>query len=135
VVVRYATAWALYYDIIGEVEKELPRRDAQLMHYTEYFVLADLYKRLWDWKQRDFDMKGWRNWMEFVRSEELLNGLWAYCRLGFKSGREIIPRPADDARKFLRTKEAAQKFSDRTSKRAFNSAAQRAYRKFKARHE
>ncbi len=34
VVVRHATAWALYYDIIGEVEKELPRRDAQLMHYT-----------------------------------------------------------------------------------------------------
>lgn len=132
VILRYITAWKMH-NIVKNVKNTLPMRDKELSYATRYFVLADLFNKLWAWKQTCFDLRGWRWWRDFIGSGELENELWDYCRGGFQMWRKIIPKKFKDPRKFLKTKEATQKFNSvRDDQRTFVSAVNRALRDFKA---
>jgi hypothetical protein len=128
IAMRYLTAWNLSQNI-RRVEGDLPKRDAELSKYTRHFVLANTYRRMWDWKQASFELKGWRSWKDFVESRDLEGELYQYIRKGFAIGREIIPA-SEDGRNFLRKKEASQKYETKTSVGQFNSAAAKAYKAF-----
>jgi hypothetical protein len=130
IALRYITVWNLF-EMIKDIRWEVPKRDQELAPYTQYFVLVDTYHRLWEWKQRNFELRGWRNWKSFIESSELSDNLWGYCRIGFSIGPKMIPR-SQEPRKFLRRKEAAERYDSRTSSRQFVAAINKAYRAFES---
>lgn len=130
VVLRYITAWNIY-NIVKRAGTELPKRYRELSYEIQNFVITDVYNKLLDWKKTCFDFREWMWWKKFVESYELEDGLWDYCQKGFRIGHKIIPRLEDHV-KFLKTKEATEKFDSAIDgKRTFESAANRALRNFK----
>jgi len=130
VVINYVTCW----NIDQVLQKaELPKRDAEYFAYTKWFVLADIYRKLMEWKQNKFDL-GWRMWITFIESHHFEKAVLDYSRVAFRMGREIIPQ-REEARSFLRTTEAVRKFCSRTNPRRFDSILNKAYERFQRENE
>jgi len=128
VLLRYITVWNLH-DRLRERRKDLPKRDDEFFEYTQYFVLADLYNKLMDWKTRQWRGLTWKNWMEFVESDELASGLWSYVRFAFSVGSDVIPKD-EEPRSFFRSKDSSKRFFSRTSPRKFQKCVNTSFRKF-----
>jgi hypothetical protein len=130
VVLDYVVTWTLA-DLVSKVSKSLPRRYRDLSWYTKYFVLLDVYSKLDSWK-KNFGLPGWRNWKEFVESNELENELWGYIDKAFRIATDMIPKDGlANPRKFLTRKEAAKRFEAKTqSQHALNLVANRAFKKW-----
>lgn len=127
VAINYVTVWNID-QILQKAKAELPKRDAEYFSYTKWFVLADIFKKLMEWKKKKFDL-GWKNWIDFVESYEFEKAILDYSRNAFRIGREIIPA-YEEARSFLKTTVATGKFLQSTSTRKFESLMNRAYVKF-----
>ena len=130
VMLKYITAWNLS-QILQSRKNDLSYRDYEYFQYTQFFVLADLYKKLMDWKTRKFSLT-WKSWIEFVEAEEFAREVWAYARLVFSIGPAIIPQD-EEPRSFFRTKKSTQKFDLKTNKRKFQTCMNRAFQKFQVR--
>lgn len=130
VALNYVTVWNIA-EALDTFISDLRKYTRELSQYTWFFVLADIYGKLLDWRAMWFDLHGWRYWKEFIESDELKEGLWQYARRGFEVGTAIIPRN-EEPRRFFKTKEATQRFASKvTSARGFNTAVSRSYNIFK----
>lgn len=130
IVFSYLIAWRLN-EMLDRVTKQLPKRHKALADYTSYFVLADCYHKLIDWRTTNFRIGGWRNWNDFLHSSEFEEGLWQYSRDSFATASSILPKTADDPRKFYRTEDATTRFFPKVaSMRQFSSALSRVYATF-----
>jgi hypothetical protein len=90
IMLKYIAVWNLSQILQGR-KNDLPDRDYEYFQYTQYFVLADLYEKLMEWKTRKFSLT-WKSWIEFVESEEFAREVWAYARFAFTVGSSIIPQ-------------------------------------------
>jgi hypothetical protein len=127
VVINYVTCWTID-QILQEIKKELPQRDKEYFQYTKWFVLNDIYRKLADWKQKNFNL-GWRMWVEFIQSPPFKKAVFDYSRSAFKISRKIIPK-LEEPRSFFKTKDAVNKFSSKVSRRNFESAMTKALNRF-----
>ena len=130
IVINYVTVWNID-QILNHVE--LPKIDKEYFQYTRYFVLVDVYKKLTEWKRRDFNL-GWKSWIDFVESPEFEKTVNDYSKYAFKVSRKIIPAN-EEPRSFFRTKEATRKFLTKTSAQKFATVMNQAYKKFKSKIE
>jgi len=130
VVINYVTCWNID-QLLQKVE--LPVRDAEYFQYTKWFVLADIYKNLIDWKRKKFNL-GWQMWNNFIESYQFEKAVSDYSRFAFRIGREIIPA-REEPRSFFKTKDAVTKFSSKTSIRNFESIMNKAFNRFQRENE
>jgi len=128
VVLRYITVWMID-QILQKIRRDLPKRDQEYFQYTKCFVLVDIYTKLWNWKQKSFDYS-WRDWKNFLDSDEFENFVYEYGRICFRIGREIIPK-IEEPRSFFKSKESIKKFFSKTSIRKFETLVNKYYKKFK----
>lgn len=128
VVINYVTCWNIDQILQNTVKRELPKKDAEYFQYTKWFVLADIYKKLMEWKQKKFNL-GWQMWINFIESHQFGKAIFDYSRSAFRIGREIITA-RKEARSFLRTTEAARKFDSKVSVRNFESHMNKAVTRF-----
>lgn len=125
VVINYITCW----DIDQILQKvELPSRDREYFKYTKWFVLADIYRKLIEWKQKKFNL-GWQTWIDFIESYQFERAVSDYSRYAFKIGREIIPA-REEPPSFFKTKDAVNKFISKVSIRNFETNMKKALNKF-----
>ncbi len=125
VVISYVTCWNID-QILQKIE--LPQRDGEYFQYTKWFVLADIYKKLMDWKQENFNL-GWQMWVDFIESYHFEKAILDYSRSTFRIGREIIPA-LEDPHSFFKTKEAVNKFGSKVSVRNFESLVNKSFNRF-----
>lgn len=130
VVINYITCWNID-QILQKVE--LPSRDDEYFQYTKWFVLADIYRKLIEWKRKKFNL-GWQMWNNFIESYQFERAVSDYSRSAFRIGREIIPT-REEARSFLRTTEAVRKFYSKVSVRNFESNMNKALNRFQRENE
>jgi len=131
VVINYITCW--YID--QKLKKvKLPNRDAKYFQYTKWFVLADIYRKLIDWKRKKFNVE-WQKWNNFIESSQFEEAVFDdYARYTFRIGREIIPK-REEARSFFKTKDAVNKFCAKTGTRNFETIMNRALKRFQKENE
>ena len=130
VIINYLTCWNID-QILQKVE--IPQRDSEYFQYTKWFVLADIYRKLIEWKQKRFNL-GWQRWIDFIESTQFENAILDYSSSAFRIGREIIPA-REEARSFFKTKEAIGKFSSKVSIRNFESTFNKSLTKFQRENE
>ena len=130
VVVNYVTCWSID-QILPKIE--LTKRDAEYFQFTKWFVLADICRKLNDWKQKKFN-SGMQIWIDFIESFQFEKAVFDYSRSAFKIGKEIIPAYVE-AKTFLKTTEATKKFCSKTSIRNFESLMNKAYDRFQSKNE
>lgn len=134
----YLAAWRLS-DIINGFEKHLQQKQKALFEYTFYYVLVDSYNKLKDSRNSGLHVHGWRDWKDFLNSEEFEDGLWQYSKLAFNAATLILPKSEEfrqDPRKFYRTEKATEKFLARVSNVIkFNSVMNAAYKSFEQSQE
>jgi hypothetical protein len=134
IVLAYVLVWSLA-EILDSLGKDLPKREYELSEYTTYFVLADLYQKVLEWRPQGFKMKGWRDWIAFVQSDLLQQSLWQYVKRSFQLASSLVPRD-EEPRKFFKKKEATQKFASRApSFQSFKAVMGRAYEAFERTQE
>lgn len=126
VAINYITCWNI--DRILHEKVELPGRDEKYFQYTRWFVLADIYKKLMDWKWKKFNL-GWQTWINFIESDQFIKAISDYSRCTFRIVREIIPA-REEPRSFLRTTEAVKKFNSKVSVRNFETNMNKALTRF-----
>lgn len=126
IIINYVTCWSIDQTI---QKIELTKKDNEYSAYTKWYVLADIYKKLLEWKQSKFNL-GRHMWVKFVESNQFERAIHEYGRICFRKGREIIPSN-EEPRSFLRTTEAAGKFRSCTSVHSFEMAFNKAYNLFK----
>ncbi len=132
VTINYLTCWNID-QILQKVEKQIPQRDQEYFQYTKWFVLADIYRKIIEWKQKRFNL-GWQRWTNFIESTEFEKAIFDYSYSSFRIGREIIPA-REEARSFFKTKEAVGKFGSKVSIRNFESTFNKALTKFQRENE
>jgi hypothetical protein len=125
VVLSHVTVWAID-QLLRSIE--LPQRDAEYWQYSRWFVLADVYRKLSDWKQNRFALP-WQQWIAFLNSYRFETAVTNYSRVIFRTAREMIPQ-REDARDFFRKAETSSKFAGRTRRRHFDALLSKAYRQF-----
>ena len=126
--IKYITVWNID-QILQKAKSNLPKRDNEYFLYTKWFVLVDIYRKLIEWKQNKFDL-GWQSWIEFIEHHQFEKAILSYSHHAFKIGREIIPK-LEEPKSFFRKTEAVKKFSQRMSKRNFESLMNKAYEGFR----
>jgi hypothetical protein len=130
IALSYVVVWRLAY-LLNEFTSDLGKYTRELSSYTRYYALSDIYGKLLNWKTNAFDMTGWRNWKEFIESDEFKNGLWPYARRSFEAAAAIVPSK-EEPRNYFKTKEAVQKFFTKlSSTRNFSSSMSKAFGLFK----
>ncbi len=132
IVINYVTCWTID-QLLQKVKVELPHRDKEYFQYTKWFVLADTYKKLIEWKRKKFNL-GWRMWNNFIESYQFEKAILNYNRSAFRKAREIIP-VREEPRSFFKTKKAVSKFNSKTSMRKFDSYMNKAYKNFQKENE
>jgi len=132
VVLNYVTLW-MVAEILDGFVKYLPTKyERELSQYTRYFVLVDIYNKLIDWRREHFNLPGWRNWKDFVESDELEDSVWKYAHRPFMVATGMVPKK-EEPRKFFKRKEASERFDRQLvgSTRSFNAAMNGAFSSFK----
>jgi AIPR protein len=109
IALEYVLVWQIT-ELLAKVRKDLPKKERELYNYTRYFVLADAYRRVLEWRQQTSIHPSWHDWKEFIESPAFENGLWAFARSAFKVVSSTVPA-GEEARKFFRRKEASEKYS------------------------
>lgn len=132
VAINYVTCWTID-QILRKVKVDLPVGDKEYFQYTKWFVLADTYRKLIEWKQNKFNL-GWQMWHNFIESYQFEKAVSDYSRSAFRTGREIIPA-REEPKSFFRTKDAVTKFSSKTSVRNFESLMNKAFNRFQRENE
>ncbi|MGC9059393.1 MAG: AIPR family protein [Candidatus Aenigmatarchaeota archaeon] len=128
IVIDYITCWNID-QILQSVKKNIPKRDAEYFQYTKWFVLADIYEKLKEWKRKKSNLD-WRLWIDFIESSQFENAVWEYSRYAFKKGREIIPK-GEEPRSFFKTKDAFRRFRFKVSRRNFELIMNKALIRFR----
>jgi hypothetical protein len=133
IVIAYVTIWLLA-DTLHKFKKDLPRKyERELSQYTWWFVLSDIYKRICEWKRNYFDLRSWRDWRDFVESEEFKTSLWKYARTAFRIATDLVPK-GEEPRRFFRNKDAAKRYENGLpGVRNFTSNLNKALKSFKNR--
>ena len=133
IVFSYILAWRMNI-LLTKFAKQLPTNQKGLSDYTKYFVLADCYNKIKNWRKQNFQLKGWRNWFDFLRSKHFEKGLWEYSRYSFLKASSILPNNVEskqEPKKYYRREEATEKFRKLVSNvREFNSAMNSSYKAF-----
>jgi AIPR protein len=125
IVLEYALVWRIS-EVIGALRKELPKRDREYYNFTRFFVLTDLYRKVLDWKHRDWQQAGWRAWKDLVESNHFEDAIWNFARRAFRVATQTVPS-TQEARDFFRRKEATEKYSRQApGRRDLESAMRRA---------
>jgi hypothetical protein len=114
IALQYILTWVLSY-ALDELKKELPKRDQQYFSYTSFFVMADLYERVLEWKTLKFNSSTPAAWRDLIESPAFRNALRPYVKASFKVIWSLLPKN-EEARKFLRKKEATSRFFDKRPK-------------------
>jgi hypothetical protein len=129
VVLNYITAWVIH-NRLTQIRGDIPQRDEEFWQFTRWFVLADVYGKIREWRQKCFDA-GFREWSDFLLSYQFENALAKYARTAFKIAREILPkREMANPKDFYRKTDSFSKLSARTGTRQFNSLFSRAFTRF-----
>lgn len=128
VAISYVASWTIY-QLLRRVT--LPARDEEYRQYTSWFVLADVYRKLTQWKQSRWTLS-WQQWIEFISSPTFERAVEKYSQAMFRTAREIMPQ-REEPRKFFRKSDTVVKFAKRTRSRMFDSLMKRAYRQFEPR--
>lgn len=135
VVLKYLTVWNLY-QILRDLRNSLSNSDYAYFEYTQYFVLAGVYRRLYRWKSEGGFRLSWKSWLEFIKSRELEEAVWKYAKPAFRIGREMTPKEVDieekrkTEREFFRSRTALEEFDRRSAKLPFSKYVKRAYNEF-----
>lgn len=117
IVIKYITCWNIDQILNKDVKGELRERDKKYFKYLKWFVLADIYSKIDDWKKTRSNIS-WMSWCNFVRKSWQFRELISkYSRqYSFKTGREIIPSDVEEPKKFFRTLEAVRTFNSKMNK-------------------
>ena len=83
IIIRYATIWSLFdliksYPSWAGAKWSTTNKYRRLSMYTRYFVLADVFNKLWSWKDKNFDLANWKDWIEFAASD-IHYHIFDYC--------------------------------------------------------
>lgn len=125
VVVDYVTCMRLD-EYVQDVR--LPVAVEEHAVYVRWYVLADMYRRLNEWKTKKF-RGNWRDWCNFTEEPAFRQALSKYARHAYAKGHAIVPTKVD-AREFFKSADAYRKFRSRTSAALFDKVFRGAYAHF-----
>lgn len=125
IVIDYVTVWVIDQLV---AKFKLLKREMKYRQYTKWFVLWDVYRRLMEWKKQEFD-GSWRDWMDFIESEQFKRGIRTYSKGAYRRCYEMIPDTAE-ARAYFKSPDSTAKLSKLAGRREFNKALNRAYDQF-----
>ena len=88
--------------------------DRSYLQYSQYFLFADIFNKLWDWKLANFT-KNIETWIGFLQSDNFSYVIKQYSKDVIKLFREL--KPSDiDAHDFYRSREAVDLFFKKSKK-------------------
>lgn len=135
IALSYVLTWRIS-ELLDGFRRFLPQRDRGLSEYTYYFVLADAYLKMVSWRTACSQIAGWRNWSDFLHSEQFKGALWQYSKHSYAVATSVLPKALEyrqDPRKFYRTEDATKAFLPKVESsrdfRAIMNRAQDAYLK------
>jgi hypothetical protein len=133
IVIAYITLW-LIADTLDKFTKDLPRKyEREISQYTWWFVMSDVYQKINEWKKNWFDLRSWRDWRDFIDSEEFKDALWNYARTAFRIATDMVPTKKE-FRKFFKSKDATTRYKNQMpSVRRFAACMNNAFCTFKKR--
>lgn len=127
ILINYITCWRID-QTLKDMNKHIPKRDAEYFRYTKWYVLNDVYHKMQDWKKDKFEM-GWKAWIDFVESPRVDKAISNYSRSAFKIGTAIIPKNEEPAA-FFKSKYAATKYAKKITKQSFQKLINKAFAMF-----
>lgn len=109
IVFKYLDSWRLKYVIDKSVKNEIPLKLKELRSFIYWYVLADCYNQLQDWKEKSF--KGtWRDWIDFTTSSYFENGIIKYVKQRYKVYYDMLPKSEIDPRSFYKSTNGRNKY-------------------------
>ena len=127
ILLNYITCWVID-QIVKNMIKDLPKKDAEFFSYTRWYVLNDVYHKVLDWKKSKYNM-GWKSWVDFIQTPRFDRTVSIYSRSAFRLGKEILPKNEEPSA-FYKTKKACQKYNKKVTKQNFLNRMNNDYKMF-----
>jgi len=87
-VYNHLIIWRIHR-LLVKVRKQLNKRNQDLFYVTQFYVLADIYRRLGSLRKRI--RQSHRTWFDFVESDYFQDSAQKYAKLVFPRAYELIP--------------------------------------------
>ena len=126
-IIKYVTAWCIFNN-----RNELPQSsqlDREYFQYTQFYLLADIYQKVWDWKLKNFN-EDIDTWLGFIQSQYFKIIVKKYSKPLMLILRKLKPKD-DKASDYFRSKEAVENFKNKSKKFRLDSFIKDGYNKFK----
>jgi len=131
IVCKYATCWSIDQSI---KKIDFPtKKTNEFFPLLKWFLLADIYSKLWSWKQTRFGYNA-AVWIQFLQSTPFQVALNRYSRTAVAKGAAMIPG-YEEPRAFLKRKEAADRFKIQAGTKRFSAEMNAALKAFAKQYE
>ena len=126
-IIQYITGWCIFYNKDDfAVNSQL---DGEYFQYTQYYLLSDIYQKVWDWKLNNFEEEI-DKWLDFIQSDYFTEVIRKYTRPLIRILREL--KPSDDkASDYFRSKEAVEDYNKKAKHFRIGNFMKEEYQKYK----
>jgi hypothetical protein len=125
-IMQYLTAWWIFNNKNKFVVKS--QLDQEYFQYTQYYLLTDIYQKVWEWKLKNY-VSDIERWLNFIQSEYFSSAVIKHSRPLVRLLRDI--KPSDEkAIDFFRSKQAVENFLIKSKHYRINSLIKEEFCKY-----
>ena len=126
-IIQYITSWCIFNNKKNfAVSSQL---DEEYFQYTQYYLISDIYQKVWDWKLRNFEDE-LDKWLGFLQGEYFNEAVIKYSRPLIKIIRNL--KPSDEkASDYFRSKEAVEDYNQKSKKFRIDTLIKEEFTKYK----
>ena len=127
-IIQYITAWCIFQNKNDFATSS--QLDDEYFRYTQYYVLADIYQKLWEWKLKNFKDDGVDKWLAFIQSDYFREFIRKISKPLIRLCRDI--KPSDEkASDYFRSKSAVEDYNRKSNRIKIDSFIKEEFRKYK----
>lgn len=126
-IIQYITSWCIFNN-----KNKFPvksKLDNDYFQYTQYYLISDIYQKVWDWKLRNFEDE-LDIWLSFLQSEYFNEAVKKYSKPLIKIIRNLMPRDGK-ASDYFRSKEAVEDYNQKSKKIRIDTLIKDEFTKYK----
>ena len=126
-IIQYITAWCIFQNKNNFTTSS--QLDNEYFKFTQYYVLSDIYQKLWEWKLKNFKEDGIEKWLAFIQSEYFTEFISKLSKPLIRLCREI--KPSDEkGSDFFRSKRAVEVYNKKSKSIRIDQFIKEQFRKY-----